>query len=168
MGTSTRVLAVAFLGVVAVFIGSTVLVQHQAREIDADALMISRDAAPGIQVISNLRAEVREMQASVFRTVNGVRSSDIVDSRRRVDELLERAVALPTDAQEGVLLGKLHSAVRAFDEAAERALEQTRGGQRVLAQQTARTEVWRLADAANAAANDLVQYNVEAAEKAGP
>jgi signal transduction histidine kinase len=152
--------------VVAAFIGSTVLVQHQAREIDADAVMISRDAAPGIQVISDLRAEVREMQARVFRTVNGFPASDIVDSRRRLDELLERAVALPTDAPEAVLLGKLHSAVRAFDEATERALEQARGGYRDLAQQTARNEVWHLADAAGAAAHDLVQYDVEAAEKA--
>ena len=166
MGTSTRVLAVAFLGVVAAFIGSTVLVQHQAREIDADAVMISRDAAPGIQVISDLRAEVREMQARVFRTVNGFPASDIVDSRRRLDALLERAVALPTDAPEALLLGKLHSAVRAFDEAAERALEQARGGHRDVAQETARNEVFRLADAAGAAANDLVQYDVEAAEKA--
>ena len=45
-----------------------------------------------------------------------------------MDVLLEQAVALPTDAPEAVLLGKLHSAVRAFDEAAERALEQARGG----------------------------------------
>src|SRR5438105_3351013 len=166
MGTSTRVLAVAFVGVVAAFIGSTMLVQHQAREIDADALMISRDAAPGIQVISDLRAEVREMQARVFRTVNGFPASDIVDSRRRLDALLEHAVALPTDAPEALLLGKLHSAVRAFDEAAERALEQARGGHRDVAQETARNEVFRLADAAGAAANDLVQYDVEAAEKA--
>src|SRR5207248_9646404 len=109
MGAATRVLAVALLGVVTAFIGSTVLVQHQAREVDADAVMISREAAPGIQVISDLRAEVREMQARVFRTVNGFPSSGIVDSRRRVDELLERAVALPTDTPEAVLLGKLHS-----------------------------------------------------------
>src|SRR5439155_6534424 len=129
-------------------------------------VMISRDAAPGIQVISDLRAEVREMQARVFRTVNGVPASDIGDWRRRLDALLEHAVALPTDAPEALLLGKLHSAVRAFDEAAERALEQARGGHRDLAQETARNEVFRLADAAGAAANDLVQYDVEAAEKA--
>ncbi|HYY53711.1 MAG TPA: ATP-binding protein [Myxococcales bacterium] len=166
MGTSTRVLAVAFVGVVAAFIGSTLLVQHQAREIDADAVMISRDAAPGIQVISDLRAEVREMQARVFRVVNGVPSNDVPDSRRRVDELLERAVALPTDGPEAVLLGKLHTAVRAFDEAAERALEQARSGNRELSQKTARSELSQLADAAGAAANDLVQYDVKAAEEA--
>jgi len=49
MTTSTRVLAVAFVAVVAAFIGSSVLVRRSARVIDADALRISRDAAPGIQ-----------------------------------------------------------------------------------------------------------------------
>lgn len=167
MGTSTRILVVAFVAVVAAFIGSTVLVQHQAREIDAEAARIARDIGPGIQVISDLRAEVRELQAHVFRTVEiGGSPEEVAAARRRVDLLLEQAVALPTDGAEALLLGKLHSAVRAFDEAAERALEQSRGGHRMQASETVRTDVWRLADVAGAAANELVQYDVQQSEAA--
>jgi len=129
METSTRWLLISFVAVVATFIGSTVLVQHQAREIDAEAARISRDAAPGIQVISDLRGEVREMQARVVRAVVGRRAPEAVaESRQRGDQLLEQAVALPTEPAEAALLGKLTSAIRAYDEAVERCLEQLRGG----------------------------------------
>src|SRR3954471_15079152 len=102
MGTSTRWLAVSFLAVVATFIGSTVLVQHQAREIDAEAALISRDAAPGIQVISDLRGELREMQSHVVRAVLGRRSPDDVGaSRQRVDRLLEAAGVAATHPPAG-------------------------------------------------------------------
>src|SRR5207302_11259454 len=74
MGTSTRILAVAFVAVVAAFIGSTILVQRESRVIDADATLISRDAAPGIQVISNLRVELREMQTRALRRALLVRA----------------------------------------------------------------------------------------------
>ena len=137
MGTSTRILAVAFVAVVAAFIGSTILVQRESRVIDADATLISRDAAPGIQVISNLRVELREMQTRALRVIeSGAPGAEVADSRRRLDQLLEQAVGLPTDAHEALLLGKLHSAVRAFDEATERALEQVRGGHREEAART--------------------------------
>ena len=167
MGTSTRILAVAFVAVVAAFIGSTILVQRESRVIDADATLISRDAAPGIQVISNLRVELREMQTRALRVIeSGAPGAEVADSRRRLDQLLEQAVGLPTDAHEALLLGKLHSAVRAFDEATERALEQARGGHREEAARTVRGDVWRLADVAGAAANELVLYDVKAAESA--
>jgi len=166
MSTSTRILVAAFVAVVAAFIGSTVLVQHQALEIDQDAARIARDTAPGIQVVSDLRAEVRELQSSVIRTIENGADTAVVQSRRRVDRLLEEAVALPTDAAEATLLGKLHSAVRAFDEAAERALEQARSGHLEAARQTMRADMARTAETAVSAANDLVQYDVEASEDA--
>src|SRR6267143_5861778 len=167
MTTSTRVLAVAFVAVVAAFIGSSVLVQRSARVIDADALRISRDAAPGIQGVSDLRSELRELQALVMRTVDDLSTpDDVAESRKRVDKLLEQAVALPTDPPEAVLLGKLHSAVRAFDESAERALEQARGGHPEQARETLRTEVRLNGDFAGMAAHELVSYNVRAAESA--
>jgi signal transduction histidine kinase len=167
MGTSTRWLAVSFLAIVATFIGSTVLVQHQAREIDRDAAFISRDAAPGIQVISDLRGEVREMQSGLVRTVLGRRPpDDVADFRKRVDQLLEAAVALPTEPPEALLLGRLHSAIRAYDESVERVLEQVRGGHGDQARLTLNVDAWRLADAAGAAANELIRYNVREAEVA--
>src|SRR5690349_20163332 len=167
MTTSTRVLAVAFFAIVAAFIGSTVLVQRSARVIDQYSSSISRDAAPGIQVVSDLRAELRELYSQVFRMVESrATPEEVAESRQRVDALLEHAVALPTDPPEAVLLGKLHSAIRAFDEASERALEQARGGKLAQARETLRLEVRPRADAASVAAHDLVTYDVKAAESA--
>jgi signal transduction histidine kinase len=167
MTTSTRVLAVAFVAVVAAFIGSSVLVHRSARVIDADARRIARDVAPDIQVVSDLRSEIRELQARVTGTIDG-RSTpdDVAETRKRVDKLLEAAVALPTDPPEAILLGKLHSAIRAFDEAAERALEQVRGGHPEQARETLRTEVRLRGDVAGQAGHELVSYNVQAAEDA--
>ena len=167
MTTSTRFLVVAFLAIVAAFIGSTILVQRSAKVIDDYSFRISRDAAPGIQVISDLRAELRELYARVFRSVDGRGTiGDIAESRHRVDALLESAVALPADPPEAVLLGKLHSAIRAFDEASERALEQSRGGHVDQARETVRLQVRPRSDAAGAVAHELLNYNVAAAEGA--
>jgi signal transduction histidine kinase len=168
MSTSTRALAAAFVAVVAAFIGSTVLVHRFTRVIDADAVLISRDAAPGIQLVSDLRTELRELQAHVTATVeNGdIAPDEVRGSRQRLDQLLERTVALPADPPEAVLLGKLHSAIRGFDEAAERALEQARGGYLDQAHKTVRTEVRSRGDLAAAAAHELLSYNVGAAERA--
>ena len=168
MIASTRALALAFVAVVAAFIGSTILVQNAARVIDVDAVRISRDAGPGIQLVSDLRAELRELQADVIRAVAGhqMKDDDIAQSRRRVDNLVEQAVKLPTDPLEAVLLGKLHSAIRSFDEASERALEQARGGYLDQARETARNDVRPRGDIAGLVAHDLVSYNVQAAEAA--
>ena len=59
----------AFLAVIAAFTASTVWVGRSARSIDADALLISRDAAPGIEVLSNLRAEMRTLE--IYRLAEG-------------------------------------------------------------------------------------------------
>ena len=167
MTTSIRVLFMAFVAIVAAFVGSTILVQRSARVIDGYALQISRDAAPGIQVVSDLRAELRELYARVFRTVEGRGTAEeISETRRHVDALVEQAVALPADPPEAVLLGKLHSAIRAFDEASERALEQARGGHLDQARETLRREVRPRSEAASVVAHELVTYNVTAAESA--
>lgn len=168
MATSTRALVAAFLAVVAAFVGSTFWVQVQAEGIDADTLLITRDAAPGVQVISDLRAELRELEARVIRGVAGhARFNDeIAQSRKRVDDLLGRALELPTSPEEAALFARLHSDIRSFDEAAERALEQARGGQRAKAQATVDADVRPAADATGVAARELVEYNARATEQA--
>src|SRR2546425_12923436 len=119
MTTSIRVLAVAFVAVVAAYFGAMLLVQRSVRVIDTDAARISRDAAPDIRVISNLRAELREMHALVIEAIEGDDEArdEVDDSRRSVDNLLAQAAALPTDEREAALLGKLRSALRAFEQA---------------------------------------------------
>jgi signal transduction histidine kinase len=168
MATSTRALVVAFLAVVAAFVGSTFWVQVLAQGIDADTLRISRDAAPGVQVISDLRAELRDLEARVIRGVAGhARAGDeIAQSRKRVDDLLARALELPTSPGEAALFARLHSNIRAFDEVAERALEQARGGQLAKAQATVDADLRPAADLAGAAARELVEYNARDAEQA--
>jgi len=167
MTASIRVLTFAFVAVVAAFIGSTVLVQRSARRIDGYATQISRDAAPGIQVVSDLRAEIRELYSRVFRVIEGRGTAEeIAETRRHVDALVEQAVALPADPPEAALLGKLHSAIRAFDEASERALEQARGGHLDQARETVSRDVRPLSAAAAEVAHELVTYNVIAAENA--
>ncbi|HET9752320.1 MAG TPA: MCP four helix bundle domain-containing protein, partial [Myxococcales bacterium] len=168
MATSTRALVVAFLAVVAAFVGSTYWVQVQAQGIDADTLLISRDAAPGVQVISDLRAELRELEARVIRGVAGHSHAgdEIAESRKRVDDLLARALELPTAPEEAALFARLHRNIRAFDEVAERALEQARGGQPGKAQATVDADLRPAADLAGAAARELVEYNARDAEQA--
>src|SRR4051812_50124790 len=123
MATSTRALVVAFLAVVAAFVGSTWWVQIQARDIDADTLLISRDAAPGVEVISDLRSELRELQGRVIRGIIGrQRSADeVAESRRRGDDLLARALGLPPGREENPPLGHLQSSNPPFREAGRRA-----------------------------------------------
>src|SRR5438445_6255364 len=58
-------LLVAFAAVVFAFVGSTVLSQRAARQVGQLALTISRDAAPGVESMSALRAELRRIQALV-------------------------------------------------------------------------------------------------------
>ena len=168
MTTSIRVLAVAFVAVVAAYFGAMLLVQRSVRVIDTDAARISRDAAPDIRVISDLRAELREMHARVIEAIEGDDEArdEVEESRRSVDSLLAQAGALPTDEREAVLLGKLRSALPAFEQAAERALEQARAGHRDRARQTVRRELRPLGDAASLVAQDLVDYNVVVAESA--
>jgi signal transduction histidine kinase len=168
MATSTRALVAAFLAVVAAFVGSTFWVQVQAEGIDADTLLISRDAAPGVQVISDLRTELRELEARIVRGVAGHAraTGEIAESRKRVDDLLGRALELPTSPEEAALFARLQSDIRAFDEASERALEQARGGQLAKAQATVDADVRPAADIAGTAARQLVEYNARDAEQA--
>src|SRR5947199_1771209 len=167
MRNSTGVLLAAFLAVVVAFIGSTIGAQRATRGIDEDAVMISRDAAPGIETLSDLRAELREMESMVIRSVSGRQPEDrVAGSRARVDALLAKALALPIDAAEASLFGKLQVELRAFDEAAERALEQARGGQRVQARATIESELRPLSDRVGSAAKDLVEYDARMAQEA--
>jgi len=168
MATSTRALAVAFFAVVVAFVGSTYWVQRQASNVDADTLFISRDAAPGVQVISDLRAEIRELQARVIRQAVGRSHSDaeVTETRQHVDDLVAKALTLPTDPNEAVLFARLQAAIRAFDEAAERTLEQSRSGKPATALATVDNEVRPLGDVAGAAARELVDYNSGAVEAA--
>src|SRR3954468_18471843 len=166
MATSTRALAVAFFAVVVAFVGSTYWVQRQASNVDADTLFISRDAAPGVQVISDLRAEIRELQARVIQQAVGRSHSDaeVTATRQHVDDLVAKALTLPPDPNEAVLFARLQAAIRAFDEAAERTLEQSRSGKPATALATVDNEVRPLGDVAGAAARELVDYNSRAVE----
>src|SRR3954469_672319 len=95
MATSSRALLVAFFAVVAAFIGSTILAQRAAQTIDEEAVFISRDAAPGIATLSDLRAELRSLEAGVASAVETRDPSGVTQSRARIDRLMAQALALP-------------------------------------------------------------------------
>src|SRR5438270_10169711 len=129
MATSSRALLVAFLAVAAGFIGSTIWAQRAARDIDREALFISRDAAPGIETLSDLRAELRTLELEAGRALDARDGSEVAQVRAHIDALMARALALPNAPFELERLGKLQSDLRMFDEATERALAQARAGQ---------------------------------------
>src|SRR5436309_1713159 len=120
MATSSRALLIAFLAVAAAFIGSTVWAQRAAREIDAEALFISRDAAPGIETLSALRAELRALELGASTAIEARDGNEVTQARTQIDTLMARALALPNAPYEVERLGRLQADLRAFDEAAER------------------------------------------------
>src|SRR5438105_5569308 len=166
MAASTRALFVSFLAVVAAFIGSTIWAQQVARRIDEDALLISRAAAPGIEVMSGLRAELRALELEVLRAADTGEGARVNDSRIRIDALMARALALPSDARESRLLGRLQAEMRALDVAAERALEQARAGHVQTAHETLGAQVRPRGDAAADLARQLVEYDAQLAAEA--
>ena len=163
MATSSRALLVAFCAVVLAFIGSTLWAQHAAQAIDQDALLISRDAAPGIEALSSLRAEMRHLEVEAFRALDTRDGAPVAQTRGRIDVLMARALALPNSPYESERLGRLQADLRAFDEAAERSMAQARAGQREAALQTMRGEARTKGDAAAEVAKDLVDYDAREA-----
>jgi signal transduction histidine kinase len=166
MATSSRALLVAFLAVVAAFIAATVWAQHAARGIDADALLISREAAPGIEALSSLRAELRSLELQTIQALDTRDDSLVSKARATVDALIGKALALPGDPYEKNQLDLLQADVRAFDEAAERAMAEARAGQAHAARDTLLRQARPQGDAAVAIAQDLVDYDARVAEKA--
>src|SRR5207302_11020517 len=104
---------------------------------------MSRDAAADSRAVSDLRAELREMHARVIEAIEGDDEAldEVADTGRRIDNLIAQAAALPTDEREAAPLGKLRSALRAFEQAAQRALEQAGGNHRDRARKIARGEL---------------------------
>lgn len=166
MATSSRALLVAFFAVIAAFIGSTVWAQRAARDIDTDALLISRVAAPGIEALSSLRAELRHLELEAMHAVETRDGAQVAQSRVRIDALMAQTLALPGSSFEIERLGRLQADLRAFDEAAERAMAQARAGQHQLALQTMRFEARPRGDAAVAVAKELVDADARAAANA--
>lgn len=166
MVASTRALLAAFLAVIALFFGSTVLVSHAARTIDQEALFISRDASPAIEVLSNLRADMRHLEVEVVRATDTGDGSRVEDARRRIDALVSEALMLHGDAEQRRLLGKLQAHLRAYDETAERALQQARSRDASAARATLRFEARPSSDAAVEIARQLVDYEAQAAREA--
>ena len=168
MAPPVRALAVALLAVIGAFVGSTIWTQQQSHSIDDDATFISTDAAPAVTALSDARGELRDLQSKIIRTVAGRQgpNEDIEGSRARVEALIASALQLPNDQTERALFAKLHAALRSFDEASTRALEQSRAGQRNQARDTVDKELRPAADEAVAAAHALVDYDAEAVGKA--
>jgi len=168
MGPPVRSLAVALFLVIGAFVGSTIWSQQQSHSIDGDAFLISREAAPAVTFLSDARAELRETESKVIRAVAGRPGApgEVAASRAKVEELIGQAMALPNDQQETALLVKLHAALRSFDEATRRALDEIRAGQKTQARDTVEKDLRPAADEAALAARALVKYDATAAADA--
>jgi signal transduction histidine kinase len=155
---------VALLLVIGAFVGSTLWSQRSSRGIDDDAVFISRDAAPGAALVSNVRAEMRDLQTEIARTAAGraVDPKVIDDLRARRDAALEQAMALPNDRRETELFVVLRSALRSFDAGAKHVLDQIHAGQRLQARDALEHEVRPAAEEASQAASALVEYDTAA------
>jgi signal transduction histidine kinase len=124
-------LVAAFSAVVLAFVGSTVVAQRAAREVRDLSVRISRDAAPGIESMATLRAEIRRIEALVRG--DGERpgrdvEAEIADARQKLDRAQLQFQALPMSDAERAIFPRLLANVRAFDEAVERALVHQRAG----------------------------------------
>jgi signal transduction histidine kinase len=155
------------LAVIGGFVGSTIWTQQQSHSIDDDATFISTDAAPAVTFISDARGELRDLQSKIVRTVAGRQgpAEDLEGSRARLQKLIDQATALHNDQTETALFIKLHAALRSFDEAGKRALEQAKAGQRTQARDTVDKELRPAADEANQTARALVDYDAEEVRK---
>jgi len=125
-------LVAAFSAVVLAFVGSTVVAQGAARQVRDLSVRISRDAAPGIEAMAELRSEVRRIEALVRREderpVEDL-ESEIADARDKLIRAQVRFHDLPTMSDaERAIFPRLLASVRAFDESVERALERERAG----------------------------------------
>src|SRR5256885_5791658 len=124
-------LVAAFTAVVLAFVLSTVVAQRAAREVRDLSLRISRDAAPGIETMAIVRAEVRRVEALVRgedERPGRDLEAEIADARQKLDRAQLRFQALPMSDAEKAVFPRLLANVRAFDEAVERALVHTRAG----------------------------------------
>ncbi len=163
---SGRVLSIAFIAVVAAFIGSTVWSQRENKRASDAALAISKDAAPEIEALANTRAHLRMLETRVLRQLSGEDGQQVVEARQALDESLRRDRALVETADELAALGRLQATVLAFELSTERASEQARRGAKLEAARTVRTELRRLADAADADAAQLVELEARRAREA--
>jgi signal transduction histidine kinase len=156
-------LVTAFTAVVLAFVGSTMVSQRAAREVRNLSVRISRDAAPGVESMATLRAEVRRVETLVRGA--GERAGDlegeIAEARHQVDGALLRFQALHISEAERAILPRLLDSVRAFDEAVERALVKARTGKGA----TPVRELLPFGDAAADAAQKLLDVDAREAEE---
>jgi len=153
----------AFTAVVLAFVGSTMVSQRAAREVRDLSLRISRDAAPGIEAMATLRAEVRRVETLVRGAGEGAPGgleAEIADARQKLDSAQLRFQALPMSDAERALFPRLVANVRAFDEAVERALVKARNGEA-----TPVRELLPFGDAAAAQAQHLLDTDAREAQE---
>ena len=163
---SGRVLSIAFVAVVAAFIGSTAWSQRANKRASDAALAISKDAAPEIEALAATRARLRLLETRVLRQIAGEDGQQETEARQSLDESLQRDRALVDTPEERAGLVALQRAVLAFELSTGRAVEQSRLGARVEATRTVRTELRHLADAADGAAAALVELEARRAREA--
>src|SRR5260370_36379797 len=89
---SDRTLLLAFCAVVISFVASTIYTEQRTRELDLAASQIATVAAPGIEQLATLRAEVHQLMQLLTEYVEGASRgsppdrAQVVESRLKVQQ----------------------------------------------------------------------------------
>src|SRR5256885_4419643 len=168
-------LAVAAVG------GATAFEEHIARRIDTAAAVVSREVAPAVAVLGEVRLlttyQMERARADVqgvpWRPALAVRDSfelqrpppaSIEEAAGRVNALFENGSSLTPAGDDADLERALREHVRGFEDAIDRAREQARGGDAEAASLTLREQANAHAVGVHLAATALLEHKATAAE----
>jgi signal transduction histidine kinase len=133
---STPVL-VAISAIIAAFIATLVYTQYRLRHIDDQASEILKNALPSVEILSQLRSELRRMGSHLDHYVDGGNGGSgepreaVRAARRAVDDILVEYEALPFFPGEVELFAEALRHLALFDESVEKVLDDVARGDRV-------------------------------------
>jgi signal transduction histidine kinase len=162
--------------------GATAFEEHIARRIDTAAAVVSRDVAPAVSVLGEVRLLTTyqteraraEVQGVPWAPAVAIRDSfelqrpppaSIEEAGVRLGALFEKGSALTPAGDDADLERALREHVRAFEDAIRRAREQARGGDREAASRTLREDVNAHAAGIHLAATALLEHKATAADE---
>jgi len=162
---SDRTLVLAFCAVVISFVASTIYTEQKTTEVDAAATQIATVAAPGIEQLATLRAEVHQLMQLLTEYVEGASRgsppdrAQMVESRLKVQQEMRRYLALPSDPEGAELWNEVHRSLKRLDDAVGRVLKLVDGGEPTRARQSLDVDARRAAEAARVALIQAIQHS---------
>lgn len=158
-------IALAFLGVLLSFIGSTAYTQLRVAQIDTAADDITHDAAPSVRYLAEARGELQSLQLALDHYVDAAEGGtpDPAEVRRvkgTVDWSIDQYLGLPAFSEEQALSAQVASERRLMDGAIDAILDRGAAhqpGARALMEQRLRPSVERIRDTLS----KLIEFNAD-------